>query len=56
MNKFQHLRRVTDIRNPAAHSRATTREGVGEGRNEILGIGCEGLVVRLARLRMRSFQ
>ena len=48
------LRRITGIRNPAAHSRATTREGVGEGRNEVLGIGCEGIVVRIARVRMRA--
>ena len=36
------LRRITGIRNPAAHTRAATREGVGEGRNEILGIGGGG--------------
>ena len=47
------LRRITGIRNPAAHTRATTREGVGEGRNEILGIGCEGVVVRLGRIRRK---
>jgi hypothetical protein len=48
------LRRITGIRNPAAHTRATTRDGVGEGRDEVLGIGCEGLVVGLARVRMRA--
>ena len=47
------LRRITGIRNPAAHILASTREGVSMGRSEVLGIGCEGLVVRLARVRLR---
>ena len=30
--------------------------GVGEGRDEVLGIGCDGILVRLGRMRMRSLQ
>jgi hypothetical protein len=46
------LRRLLDLRNPAAHSRATSRDAVYAGRSEILGIGREGLIVRLARVKM----
>ena len=42
------------LRNPAAHTRATTQDRVGEGRYEILGIRCEGIAARLGRARMRS--
>jgi len=27
-----------------------------EGRDEVLGIGCDGIVVRMGRVRMRSLQ
>ena len=48
------LRRIMDLRNPAAHSRTTSREAVAEGRSEVLGIGREGIIVHLARVKLRS--
>jgi len=48
------LRVLEDLRNPAAHSAATRREQVSSAREEILGIGQEGLIVRIARARMRA--
>jgi len=48
------LRRVLEVRNPAAHSGATARDSVGARRSEVLGIGREGLIVRLARAKMRA--
>jgi len=48
------LRRAVEIRNPAAHGQKTTRDAVVTGRGEVMGIGCEGTIVRLARIRMRS--
>ena len=42
------------LRNPAAHSGHLTRDLVREAREQVLGIGCEGLVVKLARVRMRA--
>lgn len=49
-----HLKPVVDVRNPAAHVAALTRESVTDTRAQVLGIGCEGLVVQLARIRMRA--
>ena len=48
------LRRIMNLRNPAAHSQACTRDQVGARRQEILGIGHEGIIVRLARAKMMS--
>jgi hypothetical protein len=48
------LARVMELRNPAAHSETTTFGRVAPRRAEILGIGREGLLVRLARVKMRS--
>ena len=48
------LRRVIDLRNPAAHSGSATRDAVGTRRREILGIGLEGVIPRIARVRMRG--
>jgi hypothetical protein len=48
------LRRVLDLRNPAAHSRTATRDAVGTRRREILGIGLEGAIPRIARVKMRG--
>lgn len=44
---------LIDLRNPAAHGGSTSRESVLARREEILGIGHEGLVVRLARTKLR---
>jgi len=48
------LRRIMDLRNPAAHSQACTRDQVGARRQEILGIGHEGIIVRLGRAKVRA--
>jgi hypothetical protein len=48
------LRPILDLRNPAAHSRATGRDAASQGRCEVLGIGREGLMVSLARVKMRA--
>jgi hypothetical protein len=45
---------LEELRNPAAHSVATAREQVGEARETVLGIGCEGLIVKLAAVRRRA--
>jgi hypothetical protein len=48
-----HLEPVVDLRNPAAHDASTARDATVRVRAAILGIGCEGLIVQLARIRMR---
>lgn len=48
------LRRIVDLRNPSAHSRTATRDAVGTRRREILGIGLEGAIPRIARVKMRG--
>ena len=42
---------VVELRNPAAHSEAVTRERVEKVRSQVCGVGCEGLLVRLARAK-----
>jgi hypothetical protein len=48
------LQILADLRNAAAHSASTAREQVSGAREEILGIGQEGLVVQIARAKMRA--
>ena len=48
------LRRIVDLRNPAAHGGSATRDAVGTRRQEILGIGLEGAIPRIARVKMRG--
>jgi hypothetical protein len=48
------LEPILDLRNPAAHERSVTREEMGRLRQSILGIGCEGLLVRIVRSKLRS--
>jgi hypothetical protein len=48
------LRQLENLRNPAAHSDAARREEVRRARGRVLGIGGEGLVVRMAGARMRA--
>jgi hypothetical protein len=43
------LARVARLRNPAAHGQRVGRADVQRLRRELLGIGCEGAVVRLAK-------
>jgi hypothetical protein len=46
------LKELAEVRNPAAHSVRTDRETVRKKRNRFLGIGCEGDLVRLAKVRI----
>jgi hypothetical protein len=48
------LRRIVELRNPAAHSSAAGRDAVATRRREILGIGLEGTISRIARVKMRG--
>lgn len=48
------LETLADLRNPAAHSALLDRERAVQLREQVLGIGGEGLVVRLARARLRA--
>jgi hypothetical protein len=45
---------LADLRNPAAHGSRASREAAGDVRDEVLGIGCEGLLVRIAEAKSRS--
>jgi hypothetical protein len=45
---------IVAIRNPAAHTARLERQDVAELRARILGIGCEGLITQIARIRMRA--
>jgi hypothetical protein len=49
-----HLEPVVAVRNMAAHGSASTRRDVEELRAQVLGIGCEGLIVQIARVRLRN--
>ena len=44
---------LADLRNAAAHSASTAREQVSEAREEILGIGWEGLIVQIIRAKLQ---
>jgi hypothetical protein len=37
------------LRNPAAHTEVVDRDRCTRMRDSVLGIGCEGLLVRVAR-------
>ncbi|HJP58891.1 MAG TPA: hypothetical protein VJ865_02795 [Gemmatimonadaceae bacterium] len=45
------LRDLGSIRNPAAHSSQLDRHEVQRHRNQYLGVGCEGELVKLAKVR-----
>lgn len=47
------LSALADVRNPAAHSAVIDRETAKSWRDRIVGIGCAGLLVELARARMK---
>lgn len=48
------LAALVDMRNPAAHGGQTGREAVSDVRDEVLGVGGEGIVVRVAGIRARA--
>jgi hypothetical protein len=47
------LKGLLELRNPAAHSEAVSRERVEQVRAQVMGVGCEGILVRLARAKTR---
>ena len=49
-----HLDPIVAIRNPAAHTARLDRQDVADLRARILGIGCEGLITQIARVRLRA--
>ncbi len=48
------LELLVNLRNPGAHSEVLGRDAVTKARDGVLGVGCEGLIVRIARARMRA--
>jgi hypothetical protein len=50
----QELEPLLKLRNPAAHDERITRERIAEWRQRILGIGCEGLLVRIVRIKLEG--
>jgi hypothetical protein len=46
------LRALAELRNPAAHSGSLNRETVHKQRNQYLGVGCEGDLVKLAKVQV----
>lgn len=50
----RELESLLKLRNPAAHWEVTMGEMVGERRAALLGIGCEGFLVRLIRAKIRA--
>jgi len=43
------LKPILEMRNPAAHDASASRDRVRHQRSRIMGIGCEGLLVRLVK-------
>ena len=48
------LEPLLELRNPAAHDERITRERIAWWRQRILGIGCEGLLVRIVRIKLEG--
>jgi len=48
------LEPLLELRNPAAHEERITRERIASWRQRILGIGCEGLLVRIVRIKLEG--
>jgi hypothetical protein len=40
-----------ELRNPAAHSEAVGRDRVEKLRAQVMGVGCEGVLVRVAKAK-----
>lgn len=45
---------LVGLRNPAAHGGRASREAVSDVREEVLGVGMEGVIARLGRVRNRN--
>jgi len=50
----RELGSLLKLRNPAAHWEITRGDTVGEHRDALLGIGCEGFLVRLIGAKVRA--
>ncbi len=50
-NAPRELRGIVELRNPAAHSESVSRERVEKVRGLVMGVGCEGALVRLAKAK-----
>jgi hypothetical protein len=48
------LEGIADLRNPGTHVEHISQERASTLRDSILGIGQEGLIARLARIRLRN--
>jgi hypothetical protein len=49
-----YLKPIVELRNPVAHSQRALRDPVAAVREKIVGIGCEGLITQIARIRLRT--
>ncbi|MGH7459439.1 MAG: hypothetical protein ACREMA_00220 [Longimicrobiales bacterium] len=49
-----YLKPIVDVRNPAAHSRRIKRAEATTLREFVTGIGCEGVISKLARIKLRT--
>ncbi|HSL70049.1 MAG TPA: hypothetical protein VK864_07380, partial [Longimicrobiales bacterium] len=49
-----YLEPIARLRNPAAHSQRLSQNDAGKLREQTLGIGQEGLLVRIARAKLRQ--
>lgn len=47
----RELRGIVELRNPAAHSEAVGRERLETVRALVMGVGCEGALVRIAKAK-----
>ena len=47
------LNQLVEIRNPGAHSATVSAERAREIRSAVLGIGCEGLINQIARVKLQ---
>jgi hypothetical protein len=50
-NAPRELRGIVELRNPAAHSGSVSREQVERMRAQVMGLGCEGALVRIAKAK-----
>jgi hypothetical protein len=48
------LESLTNLRNPAAHAGEFSLDAATRLRDEVLGVGCEGVLVRIARAKLRA--
>jgi hypothetical protein len=50
-NAPRELRGIVELRNPAAHWESVGREQVEMVRAQVMGVGCEGALVRIAKVK-----